>query len=510
MKVTIEHPYLVFPVNTSQDNPMKKLIFSLDGKPVYDLDIRLGEDANFYCYADMSRFMGKELEITELGGAEFTCRGADSMDRADIYKEKYRPYYHFTEKNGWTNDPNGLVKCGDTYHMFYQYNPCEPRWGNMHWGHATSKDMIHWEQGDIALFPDELGTMYSGSGIVDEKNAAGFGEGALLFFYTAAGGGNLLSEGMKASQNLAYSVDGGKTLVKYEGNPIIPHMIGGNRDPKVIWCEELGSYACVMYLDGNTFGLLTSDDMIHWTKIQEIVIPDAECPDFYPLTADDGTRHWFFSAANARYVVGDIKDGQFVMTQEVRTMHTGSLGYAAQTFSTLPDGRRINIAWDRLEFPEGMPFCSQMSLPIVHSLKKKGNDYVLHSEPVEEVKCLRLHSCPVNTDGAELLAKLDNAAAEVRLTLPAKGGKAVLSMLGCEAVIDLDAMMFTMENDKIPLEENNGEVFVHLFLDKCSVDVFAGEYYAAFRMIADEDKPEFVCSGIEGAKAEVWALGDIH
>ncbi|MBQ7982586.1 MAG: glycoside hydrolase family 32 protein, partial [Clostridia bacterium] len=440
-------------------------------------------------------------------------READTIDRIDLYREPFRPLYHFTEKNGWLNDPNGLVKIGDTYHMFYQQNPAAPQWGNMHWGHATSPDMIHWTQQESALYPDETGTRFSGSGIIDEEGRAGFGRGAALFFYTAAGGGSRRSEGVPFTQCLAYSTDGGKTLVKYEGNPVIPHIVGANRDPKVIWCEELGKFVCALYLDGNTYGLLTSDNFLDWTLIQKLELPgDAECPDFYPLNVENepGVRKWVLSGASAKYLVGDITGGQFVPVQEVRAMHTGSLGYAAQTYSLPGDDRRINVSWERVNFPGNAPFCSQMSIPVTHVLRRDADGYYLHASPVREAKKLRGTAYALENEPDGCGTTLFDTANELSLTVPAEGGVITVSMLGYTVEIDRAARTARLGDQSIPLGVVDGHIKMRMYTDTCSLELFTETHYACFGVVADENLSRMTLRGEADADLYVWPLAHLH
>ena len=512
MKITVTHPYLVFPVNLAK--AMKKLLFTVGGALVYEADVRLDtHNPDFYAYFDVRRFMGQRMELTVEPEMAMSFREADSIDRIDLYREPFRPLYHFTEKNGWINDPNGLVKIGDTYHMFYQQNPAAPQWGNMHWGHATSPDMIHWTQQPTALFPDEMGTMFSGSGIIDEEGRAGFGAGAALFFYTAAGGNSRRSAGQPFTQCLAYSTDGGKTFHKYEGNPVIPHIVGANRDPKVIWCEELGKYVCALYLDGNTYGLLTSDNFLDWTLIQKLDLPgDAECPDFYPLNVENepGVRKWILSGASAKYYVGDITDGQFVPCQDVRAMHTGSLGYAAQTYSLADDSRRINVSWERVNFPGNVPFCSQMGIPATHVLRRGEDGYYLHASPIKEAKKLRGTAYALQNTDDGCTTVLFDTANELSLTVPAAGGEIRVSMLGFTVVIDRANMEARLGNQVIPLGAIDGRIKLRMYTDTCSLALFSETHYACFAVTADENLAQMTLIGETEADLYVWPLAHLH
>lgn len=258
MKIIVDKPYLALSLNN--DAPLQRVVMSHEGKEVWALDAHVCTPPAYSCWLDVRRFMGMQLEVN-LPEDAFSL--TDELPKA-LYRESLRPQTHFSARTGWINDPNGLVYHNGVYHLFFQHNPAGNQWGNMHWGHAVSRDLVHWTQEPIALYPDALGTMFSGSAVVDERNVSGFGKGALLLFYTAAGD--------PFTQCLAWSTDG-KQFRKYEGNPIVPHIAGANRDPKVIWCEELGCYVMALYLENNTYTLLLSDDLLHWREHQHIELP---------------------------------------------------------------------------------------------------------------------------------------------------------------------------------------------------------------------------------------------
>ena len=247
------------------------------------------------------------------------------IDDDKLYGETYRPQFHFTARDGWLNDPNGLVYFAGEYHLFFQHNPKASTWGSMTWGHAVSTDLVHWQQMPNAIEPDALGTIFSGSAVVDWENTAGFkvwSEPALVAMYTAAGGSSPESEGQPFTQCLAYSNDRGRTWVKYAGNPVLPHIVGENRDPKVIWYAPEQVWVMALFLDGHNFALFTSPDLKEWERIQTLAIPgSSECPDFFPLPLDGEASKlkWVFTAANGKYLVGDFDGHKFAPQQEVRS-----------------------------------------------------------------------------------------------------------------------------------------------------------------------------------------------
>ena len=283
-------------------------------------------------------------------------------DDATLYNEKYRPQFHFTPQKGWTNDPNGLVFYKGEYHLFFQHNPFGTQRGNMTWGHAISHDLVHWKQQANAIGPDVRGTIFSGSAVVDNGNTAGFQSGeekTLVAIYTAAGGTSPESKGQSFTQCIAYSNDRGRTWIKYSGNPVVPHMVGGNRDPKVVWHSPTKQWIMVLFVDGNTFRFLASPNLKNWTILRDITVPGAaECPDFFEMRVEGelGPTKWVWTAANDHYVIGAFDGKRFIPEVMTQPGHWGQNYYAVQTYSGLPDARRVQVGWmNGGEYPD-MPF----------------------------------------------------------------------------------------------------------------------------------------------------------
>ena len=384
---------LLFPVR--DDAPSRNIAFFENKTMVLDVDVCLAEGEPDAVYAlDVTRFAGRTLEIRGLPDGVEPTPSATAPQSAELYTEHCRPRLHFSADSGWINDPNGLVWDGEYYHLYFQHNPVGRCWGNMHWGHAVSTDLVHWQQLEgEALHPEAAGTMFSGSGVYDAENCSGLGKGALLFYYTAAGGSSTLSRtaNSRFTQCLACSTNGGKTLVKYQDNPVVPHIVDGNRDPKVVWCAQKKLWYMALYLDKNEFALLRSEDLLHWTLFQQFEVPgDAECPDFYPLQEEStGEEYWVFSAAGDRYLVGRLdKDGYFVPVQPVRQLHFGAHSYAAQTYFNTADGARVRIGWCTADLP-AMPFNGSMNTPVRMTLRRRGEALCLCAQPIDAFASLR-------------------------------------------------------------------------------------------------------------------------
>ncbi|MBK7642960.1 MAG: glycoside hydrolase family 32 protein [Planctomycetes bacterium] len=316
-------------------------------------------------------------------------RRADPIVTTPLYAETYRPQFHFTSRANWLNDPNGLVFYAGEYHLFFQHNPSGIQWGNMTWGHAVSPDLVHWKQLENALLPDALGTIYSGSAAVDGKNTAGFETGSektIVALYTAAG--------QPFTQCLAYSNDRGRTFTKYAKNPVIPHIAGENRDPKVVWYAPSSRWILALYLEGERYALFSSPDMKSWTKLQELAVPGCgECPDFFemPVAGEPGTRKWVFTAANGNYLLGSFDGRTFAPEGAPLREDWGRNYYAVQSYSDLPasDGRRIQIAWMNGGRYPRMPFNQQMSFPCELELVRTSAGLRLTRMPVREIESLR-------------------------------------------------------------------------------------------------------------------------
>ena len=326
--------------------------------------------------------------------ASFT---ASAEKPVKIFDEIYRPQFHFTPEKNWHNDPNGLVFYKGEYHMFYQFNPFGNEWGFMHWGHAISTDLVHWEHLPIALFPDNDSkdsvecTAFSGSGLVDQNNVTGLQSGdekTILLFYTS----------QHCGQRLAYSNDKGRTWKKYDKNPIIAYDATDDaRDPKVFWHEGSKQYVMVIYRKPNNddaqkgFSFYTSKNLIDW-QFKNHIPGFFECPDLVELSvnrrADD--KKWVLFDGDGSYVIGSFDGEKYTPETPKMKSDFGANYYATQTWSNIPesDGRTIQIAWMRNgEFP-GMPFKGQMTFPCELSLKKYMDGIKLVRKPIKEIELL--------------------------------------------------------------------------------------------------------------------------
>ena len=414
-------------------------------------------------------------------------KGAETGS-ARFYNETYRPQFHFTPKVNWTNDPNGLVYYKEEYHLFFQHNPAGINWGNMTWGHAVSKDLVHWTQLDNAIEPDKLGTIFSGSAVVDWENTSGFGSAdskALACVYTAAGEFNTAGEkGVPYTQCLAYSTDGRK-FTKHAGNPVLGHLAGSNRDPKVIWYAPNKKWVMALYLDGDTYAIFDSKDLKSWTKLQDIKFPGhGECPDFFPMAVDGNNknRKWVFTAANGDYLIGSFDGRAFRPEGDAARADYGANYYAVQTFSDIPasDGRRIQIAWmNGGRYPD-MPFNQQMNFPCEMTLRSFPEGFRICRLPVGEIKSIygKKHTWKDKAikPGENLFKDVSGDLFDVQLQVDIAGVKEFGIKCRGEAVTySVERKMLTCLGKEAPVDAANGQITLRILVDRTSLEVFAND-----------------------------------
>lgn len=330
--------------------------------------------------------------------------------------EKHRPQFHFTPKAHWMNDPNGMVYLNGTYHLFFQHNPGGTTWGPMHWGHAVSKDLVHWQELPIALYPDSLGTIFSGSAVVDKDNTAGFGKNALVAIFTHHN--KAIEEaktGLHQNQSIAYSTDEGKTWTKYKGNPVLPNPgIWDFRDPKVQWFEAGKKWVMTLATkDRITF--YSSPDLKKWTKESEFGEKLGahggvwECPDLITLDYN-GQKKWvLFISINpggpnggsaTQYFIGNF-DGKTFTPENTATrwVDYGPDDYAGVTWSNTGD-RKIFLGWmSNWDYAEKVPtqsWRSATTIPRELKLVEENGMPYLTSMPVKELNAITAKATTLN------------------------------------------------------------------------------------------------------------------
>ncbi len=486
--ILIEKPYLNFPVKNGA--PKRQVSVLVDGEAARAFDIELADGKpDWWAFLDATPFKGKTVTV-KVDKLLDTSTGLSTIDQTDkikgiedLYHEALRPQFHFTSRRGWLNDPNGLVFFGGEYHLFYQHNPYGWDWGNMSWGHAVSRDLLHWTELPVALYPDEHGTMFSGSAVVDWKNTAGFQTGnepALVAMVTAAGD--------PFTQELAYSNDRGRTWTKYEHNPVLQNIVGGNRDPKVVWYAPGNKWVMALYLDHSDYALFGSPDLKQWRKLSDIKLPgDAECPNFFevPLDGDKNNMRWVFFGASGVYLVGRFDGWTFTPETRPQRLHNGNCWYAAQVYSDIPatDGRCLLIPWGRLpdgEIFRGMPFNQMMGLPVELTLHSTVAGMSLAVEPVKELQLLRQNTQVIKPGpflpGENPLSKIHGDLFEIEARIAMGEAKEIeFDLRGVPVVYNVMTRKISCLGNQAALEPKGGEISLDIFVDRASVDLFGGQ-----------------------------------
>jgi len=520
--LTIERKYINFLIGGGMHPGKTCINLLVDGKVVRTAtgpnDRPGGSERLDWHSWDVSDLIGRQAVIQivdqETGGwghvnidhiVQSNKRRQQEIVTTPLYHETYRPQFHFTPARNWTNDPNGLVYYQGEYHLFFQHNPKGINWGNMTWGHAVSRDLVHWEQLANAIEPDRLGTIFSGSAVVDWNDTAGFGKGPekpLVAIYTSAGGTSPESKGQPFSQSIACSLDRGRTWTKYEKNPVLPHVVGQNRDPKVVWHGPTRQWIMTLFKDGNVYGFFASPDLKRWTHLHDITVPGCgECPDFFemPVDGEPNLKKWVWTAANGHYLVGTFDGKRFVPETGPHQADWGANFYAVQTFSDIPpsDGRRIQIAWMNGGKYPGMPFNQQMSFPCELKLRSLSEGLRICRLPVKEIELLRgkEHSWGgrVVQPGEDLLAGIQGelfdirAEIEVGPAVPAENapraertaGKAGLKvsfiLRGEPVTYNLADKKLTCLGRSAVLGPVNGRIKLRILLDRTSIEVFGND-----------------------------------
>ena len=411
VSLDVTEDYLLLPIQ--DDAPEGKICIVKDNEQKGTLmNVRLArERVDSYVPFALSAYKGQHISI-EIQGVPETAlcwkelKLSGSFDMAN--RESFRPVYHHTPAYGWMNDPNGMFYKDGLYHLYFQYNPYGSVWGNMHWGHSTSTDLMHWKFEGCAIVPDAWGAIFSGSCVVDHENTAGFGKEAVVAFYTSA---KSTPWGDIQMQSMAYSLDNGKTFTKYEGNPILTSSEKDFRDPKVFWYAP-GKHWVMILAVGQHMEIYSSVNLKEWKKESEFGAMQGahggvwECPDLVEIPVE-GTREkkWVlicnlnpggpFGGSAAQYFVGSFDGKKFVNESPTQTkwMDWGKDNYATVTWSNAPDGRCIALGWmSNWQYANNVPtrqYRSANTLARDLTLYRERQELYLKSTPSVEVKKAR-------------------------------------------------------------------------------------------------------------------------
>lgn len=317
--------YLV-PVDESANTVELSIVKNNHVEYRIDIPLALSEKIDYYVPLDLGHFNAKpgDVSFKDVDAKDAWAVIKPCSEPFTVPSDKFRPVYHHTPEYGWMNDANGLFYKDGVYNLYYQYNPYAAKWGNMHWGHSTSTDLVHWKTQPIAIYRDDYGHIFSGCSVIDYNNTAGFGEGAVISFYTSWN----TSRDLIQTQCLAYSTDGGMTFTKYESNPVLTPYDGIKdfRDPKVIWYDPEKKWIMIVSADSE-MRFYSSSDLKEWKHISNwgkgygVQPRQFECPDFFPLTTEEGETKWvlivnvnpgcYFGGSGTEYFVGEFDGTAF-------------------------------------------------------------------------------------------------------------------------------------------------------------------------------------------------------
>ena len=542
--------FLLLPVQENAPEGKVNIIVNNEFQLEQNINIRLArEKVDYYVPLDLSAYQGKSVSVDVTGmPASSLCwkeiKLSDTFDSSN--RETYRPVYHHTPVYGWMNDPNGMFYKDGVYHLYFQYNPYGSMWGNMTWGHSTSTDLTHWTYEGTAIVPDAWGAIFSGSCVVDKDNTAGFGKGAVVAFYTSA---KSTPWGDIQSQSMAYSLDNGKTFIKYEHNPILTSTERDFRDPKVFWYAP-GKHWVMMLAVGQEMQIYSSGNLKEWKKESSFGAMQGahggvwECPDLVEVAVEGSKeKKWVlicnlnpggpFGGSAAQYFVGSFDGKKFVNESPTQTkwLDWGKDNYATVTWSNAPAGRCIALGWmSNWQYANNVPttqYRSANTLARDLTLYRAGGELYLKSKPSPEIKKARAEEKKISTfevkgnyEVASLLA--DNKGAyEIEMTIENKGTSKIdfslMNEKGEKVAMYYDVVrkQFVMDRSAsgivgfsrdfpavtVAPVRNTDQIHLRLFIDRSSVEAFGeeGEYVMTNLVFPAEPYNRMVFSSDKGS-----------
>lgn len=530
VRITGAGKYLLLPVQESNDDA--KVSVLADGKIEKTINVRLAKSkVDYFVPFDLDPYRGHDilLNIVTTQNRSNIREAKDdacwkNLTLADTFdttnREKYRPAYHHTPLYGWMNDPNGMFYKDGRWHLYYQWNPYGSKWQNMTWGHSSSADLVRWEHHPAAIEANGLGTVFSGSSVVDSANTAGFGRDAVVALYTSAD--------VNQTQSLAHSSDGGMTFEIYPGNPVLT-LESEARDPNMFWDADNGRWVMSLAhaLDHEML-FFTSPDLKEWTLQgsfgKGIGAQDGvwECPDLFRLKVDgSGEEKWVlvcninpggpFGGSATQYFTGDFDGKTFIADTDAegviptKWMDYGKDHYATVSWSDAPDNRRVLIGWmSNWQYAGEVPtmqYRSANTLPREAGLfRAPDGQLYLSSSPVAELAALRdkpsvsVRNKPAGGNGRNFpLPDLNGGACEILLDIDSrKAGSVDITISnndGESALLCYDAKAHTLSFDRrrsgltdfsqdfptvttAPTFETNGKLSLRIFIDRSSIEVF--------------------------------------
>ena len=500
VRINTNNRYLLIPVQERAEMAHVRVV--KNNQLAQTFNVRLAVDKiDYFVPLDLNTVSGEAVLQVKVPAQQhvnkafkdYSCwtsmKYSDTFDSRNV--EKFRPAYHHSPAYGWMNDPNGLFYKDGVWHLYYQWNPYGSQWENMTWGHSTSTDGLHWTPQPTAIEADALGAIFSGCCVVDKNNTAGFGNGAIVAYYTSAGA--------RQTQSMAYSLDGGQTFTKYAGNPVIVSDVPDFRDPHIFWNEEAGFWNMVL-ASGQEMSIYSSKDLKQWKHESNFGLTYGnhsgvwECPDLMKLPVDGtGEQKWMlicninpggpFGGSATQYFIGQFDGHQFVcedQPEETKWMDYGKDHYATVTFDNAPDGRRVAIAWmSNWQYANQVPtmqFRSTNSILRDLSLYQYEGETYCAVRPAKEMDAARGKKIARPTDRCEIVVTLKGDA---RITL-SNGSKE-------RVVLDYDADMASLDLDRrhsgqcsfsdafptvVTAPVHGSLRTLRIFIDKSSIEVF--------------------------------------
>jgi levanase/fructan beta-fructosidase len=517
--------YVLLPVEEKAENANIRII-GMENQCTRRPNVRLAVD-NVDYYVPLEVKDGQLLDIIFHGDRRttgnmkgFACwkemKFSDTFDTTN--REKFRPAYHHTPQYGWMNDPNGMFYKDGEWHLYYQYNPYGSLWENMTWGHSVSKDLVHWEALPLAIEADALGTIFSGSCVVDIDNTAGFGKNAVIAFYTSAGEAQ--------TQSMAYSTDGGRTFNKYGKNPVVTFNAPDFRDPKVFWYDGTNRWIMMLTV-GQEMQIWSSANLKDWQKESSFGSEYGnhggvwECPDL--LKIED---KWVlicninpggpFGGSATQYFVGDFDGHKFTcesMPKVTKWLDYGKDHYATVSFSNAPDGRTVVLAWmSNWQYANQVPtrqFRSANSIARDLGLFKDGEETYVSVIPSKETLAMRGKKIKNPTDACEIVVDVKGS---MELILSNTKGEQVVMKY------DAQKQTFAMNrkqsgdisfSEAFPIETTaptHGALKqLRLFIDHSSIEAFASDGKMAMTNLVFPNEP-YNTLKVKGGKATIYEI----
>ena len=523
--------YILLPVEEKAENAQVRVI-GKDNQSTRKPNVRLAVDHVDY-YVPLEIKDGQALDIIfhgdrrQIGNVkDFACwnemKYSNEFDTTN--RERFRPSYHHTPAYGWMNDPNGMFYKDGEWHLCYQYNPYGSLWENMTWGHSISKDLIHWEALPNAVEPDAIGTIFSGSCVVDKNNTAGYGKDAIIAYYTSAGEAQ--------TQSMAYSTDGGRTFTKYEKNPVIVSNVPDFRDPNFFWHEATQKWIMLLAA-GQEMQIYSSPNLKDWTMEssfgREYGNHDGvwECPDMMPLTVrGTGQQKWMlvcninpggpFGGNATQYFIGQFDGHQFTCESKpevTKWMDYGKDHYATVSFDNAPEGRRVVIAWmSNWQYANQVPtkqFRSANSIPRDLDLFADGNEIYCGVTPSKEMLAMRGNKVKRLTDACELIVDVKGT---MELVLSnAKGEQVVMNYDARQQTFAMDRtksgdVSFSEAFPATTIAPTHGALKqLRIFIDHSSIEVFDADGKMAMTNLVFPSEP-YNTLKIKGGKATIYEI----